>query len=80
MTRDRLNPIAEPGNERVGQPAASVAAPEGHPPAAEPTDGLSAKRHRPRARRSIALMRLLGAECPSCRGFGCSACDGTGLG
>jgi hypothetical protein len=32
------------------------------------------------ARRSIVLMRLLDADCPSCRGFGCTVCAGTGLG
>jgi hypothetical protein len=33
----------------------------------------------PRPRRSLALMRLLDADCPSCRGFGCSLCYDTGL-
>jgi hypothetical protein len=33
-----------------------------------------------RARHPIALMRLLDADCPSCRGFGCTVCAGTGLG
>jgi hypothetical protein len=33
-----------------------------------------------RARRPIVLMRLHDADCPSCRGFGCTVCAGTGLG
>jgi hypothetical protein len=33
-----------------------------------------------RVRHPIALMRLLDADCPSCRGFGCTVCAGTGLG
>ena len=29
--------------------------------------------------RPIALKRALGADCPSCRGFGCGSCAYTGL-
>jgi hypothetical protein len=32
-----------------------------------------------RPRRSLALIRLLDADCPSCRGFGCAVCYDTGL-
>ena len=30
-------------------------------------------------RRSLALLRLLNADCPSCRGFGCAVCFDSGL-
>jgi hypothetical protein len=32
-----------------------------------------------RPRRSLALVRLLDADCPSCQGFGCAVCFDTGL-
>jgi hypothetical protein len=32
-----------------------------------------------RPRRSLALIWLLDADCPSCRGFGCAVCFDSGL-
>jgi hypothetical protein len=32
-----------------------------------------------RSRRYLALKRILNADCPSCRGFGCETCAGTGI-
>ena len=34
---------------------------------------------RTRSRLPVALTRMLGADCPSCRGFGCESCAYSGL-
>ena len=46
---------------------------------AELSSAASSPTRSARPRRSLALMRLLDADCPSCRGFGCSVCYDTGL-
>jgi hypothetical protein len=46
---------------------------------AEVSSSESSMNRTPRPRRSLALMRVLDADCPSCRGFGCSVCYDTGL-
>lgn len=81
MTMGKPDDTAAPIDECTGPASRDIAAPATRPSALqETTSEPSAESKAPRPHRSIALMRLLGADCPSCRGFGCGACAGTGLG